>query len=366
MIRDLAEEWRSTFVLCTATQPALERREGAVEIDERWPNGTLTEISRDPQELLNRLARVKVTWSGTEDGAQRCSWDEVASWMARERQVLCIVNLKKHARLLYEKITSSNSEISRGLLHLSTRMCPQHRLDVLSEVRELLRGSEGVCRVVATQLVEAGVDLDFPLILRAMGPLDSIAQAAGRCDREGRLTAKAGSPAGRVVVFEPDVGDAASTPPGAYREATEITRMMTRGGRVSIHDATHIRAYFNRYYQTDLDPNTIEALRRNLDFREVGERFKIISDCTIAVLVPYNEEADALIRRLEYGDIPDMQIFRQLQRYQVGLYPMEFEEARRIGAVYEVRRESNLWVCDLRFYSDQVGLRTDIDEPLIA
>jgi CRISPR-associated endonuclease/helicase Cas3 len=337
-----------------------------VEIDERWPNGTLTEISRDPQELLNRLARVKVTWSGTEDGAQRCSWDEVASWMARERQVLCIVNLKKHARLLYEKITSSNSEISRGLLHLSTRMCPQHRLDVLSKVRELLLGSEGVCRVVATQLVEAGVDLDFPLILRAMGPLDSIAQAAGRCDREGRLTAKAGSPAGRVVVFEPDVGDAASTPPGAYHEATEITRMMTRGGRVSIHNAAHIRAYFDRYYQTDLDPNTIEALRRNLDFREVGERFKIIYDCTIAVLVPYNEEADTLIRRLEHGDVPDMRLFRQLQRYQVGLYPIEFEEARRIGAVYEVRRESNLWVCDLRFYSDQVGLRTDIDEPLIA
>src|SRR5262249_24096862 len=159
------------------------------------------------------------------------------------------------------------------VLHLSNNMCPAHRLERLDDIRRRLQNGED-CIVVSTQLVEAGVDLDFPCVWRAMGPLDSIAQAAGRCDREGRLTHKLGKPGGKVVVFRPEEDE---MPSGEYREAAGITETLAAAGRLSIDDPEVIRAYFDRYYDRDaLDSGRIEECRRACRFATVADSFRMI------------------------------------------------------------------------------------------
>jgi CRISPR-associated endonuclease/helicase Cas3 len=137
-------------------------------------------------------------------------------------QSLTIVNLRDHARELFSVVEAAVAErglAPAGIHHLSTRMCAAHRLRAIETIRGRLK-AKLPCHVVSTQLVEAGVDLDFPLVLRALAPLDSIIQAAGRADREGKLTANLGEPGGRVVVFLPEDN---RTPPNEYAEGTALT-----------------------------------------------------------------------------------------------------------------------------------------------
>jgi len=370
-MHELSRNWGTTFVFCTATQPAFEKPAGALGDDPRWEKGMVKEIVADPKGLFRKLKRVEVCWPGKDGRAEKCSWDEVAEWMASEPRALCVVNLKKHASLLYSKLQEKQGLKKDSLWHLSTRMCPQHRLDVLDSIRAALDDPGRPCRVVSTQLVEAGVDLDFPVVFRAMGPFDSIIQAAGRCDREGKLTASRGQPGGKVIVFEPDdPSGKVTTPPGAYRDATEVTKTMLSAGReVSIHDHAHIRGFFNRYYdpsQSDLDSHDIVGLRNNLDFREIAKRFSMIEESTVAILVPYDKEAERLIEQVKNQGGLDMELSRKLQRYQVGLYPQEFEQAKQNGAIYELLRGSDIWCCEQRFYSRELGFTLESDEVLMA
>lgn len=340
MMKGLADSWGTTFVLCTATQPAFEKPAYASEEDQRWEPGTVREIVPNPEALFSRLNRVNVQWPMSGQN-ERWSWDDLAQRLADEPRVLCIVNMKAHAKELHDRLRENPHMDRARLWHLTTRMCPQHRLDVIARIRAGL-GEDAPCRVVSTQLVEAGVDLDFPVVYRALAPLDSIAQAAGRCDREGRMTAEAGAPAGRVIVFEPALPANRQTPRGAYREATDITR--NRSGQLDIHDPAHIRAYFNAYYgegAEELDQDNIEAHRRKLKFDKVAKKFRMIDTDTRAVLVPYDEKAREKIEMLRDPHKLDFSLLRELRRYQVGLYDgqgdSEFKQAIRNGGHYGSR-----------------------------
>lgn len=238
-------------------------------------------------------------------------------------------------------------------MHLSTRMCAAHRLERIAEVKRRLDLASEPCLLVSTQLVEAGVDLDFPLVYRAMGPLDSIAQSAGRCDREGKLTAAAQRPAGKLIVFRTEDE---KTPPGAYREATDLTSTLAADGELSIDNPDHIRKYFDRLYgEADLG-RAIEDHRKNMRFREIARQFQMIAENTQAVFVPYNSQARALIANVQAAGVLVAPIRRKLQRYLVGLYPEEFKQARHLGVIDEIRPESDLWVCKEGFYDHSVGL----------
>lgn len=213
------------------------------------------------------------------------------------------------------------------------------------------------CIAVSTQLIEAGVDLDFPVVYRAMGPLDSIAQAAGRCDREGQLTASLGKPAGKFIVFEPDEDN---LPLGVYREATERTRAMIREGGLSIDNPDHIRQYFDRLYAEANLGKELEDLRTRMKFRDVSEQFEMIADNTQSVFVPYDAEARDLIAQLNAAGVLNLKLRRRLQRYTVGLYLNEIRAAARVGILYEVRPGSNLWICPEGFYDQKLGFLTDL------
>ena len=344
MMEDLARNWRTTFLFCTATQPAFEKSKTE---DVRWEPGTVQEVMPRPLELFQQLKRVEVEWP-----TGKSTWKEIASGLAAAGRALCIVNTRNHALALYREVSANSAVDSASVFHLSTRMCPAHRLRTITEIKERLENPTAPCIAVSTQLVEAGVDLDFPVVYRALGPLDSIAQAAGRCDREGRLTAALGRPAGRVIVFEPEE---ATLPPGVYSEATERTQVLIREGGLAIDDPDCIRRYFDRLYgEADLGKD-LEELRRNLKFRCVSKEFEMIADNTQSVFVPYDAEARALIVQLNVIGVLHLNVRRRLQRYTVGLYQREFQAASQRGAVYEVRPGSNLWISPEGFYDETLG-----------
>ena len=173
----------ASIVLCTATQPALRTMDG---FKKGFDIGDERELAPNPPELYAALKRVTLEKRGPTDD------ETTAARFAEQTQMLCIVNSRKHARALFDRIRDFS-----GASHLTTLMCPRHRRAVLADLRARLAAGEPV-RLVATSLIEAGVDIDFPEVWRAAAGLDSIAQAAGRCNREFRLSA------GRVVVFEPE------------------------------------------------------------------------------------------------------------------------------------------------------------------
>ena len=199
-IEQLALNYRASVVLCTATQPALRQVDGALR-DGKGTSLALDlpperELAPDPAGLYETLKRVAV-----ERRAEPVADAAIAGRFAEQPQMLCIVNTRRHARALFEAI-----QHLPGAVHLSTQMCARHRRKVLAELRERLKAGAPV-RLVSTSLIEAGVDIDFPEVWRAATGLDSLAQAAGRANREGALKDASGRPRlGRVVVFEPAEG----------------------------------------------------------------------------------------------------------------------------------------------------------------
>jgi len=211
-----------------------------------------------------------------------------------------VVNLKRHVLALLDELTGTE-----GLFHLSTNMCAEHRRDVLEKVRSRLVAGE-TCRLISTQCVEAGVDLDFPLVYRALAPLEAIAQAAGRCNREGKLNGQ--GRLGEVVVFEPNEEKELRWcyPTHAYYQAAEVTRtMLNLYGDLNINDPALYRDYYRRLYDLNNPASQNELLNEAitaLDFPEVAKHYRLINQNTIQVLVPWaerREEFDAL--RIEAG-----------------------------------------------------------------
>ncbi|MDZ7704716.1 MAG: CRISPR-associated helicase Cas3' [Trueperaceae bacterium] len=295
------ERYGSSLVFCTATQPALAPLFRKLNITRE-----VTEIAPDPAHYFQVLTRVRYDTQIKE----RWLWSAVADEMLEDKQALCIVNTKAQARDLYRSLR----EKDRQALHLSTDMCPAHRLKVIRDIREHL-DTGTPCRVVSTQLIEAGVDLDFPLVLRALGPLDSIVQAAGRCNRNSRLEQ------GRVVVFAPEDD---TVPPGAYRSGRDIARNLLSKGDIDLNDPVTFERYFSRLYgRITTDAKEIRALSDKLDFPEVAARFQMIDQDTEGVLVP-QYDPEAVARILSRGLNGYTQ--RALQPYTVTLYSNKIDK----------------------------------------
>lgn len=350
VMRELSTDWGCTLVMATATKPAFEQPEGKCSArNPRWLPGTVREIVPDPAALHRALRRVSIEWRL--DAPLR--WEDLADELLVHGQALCVVNLRDHAACVYDllKVKAQAKGLPpEAIIHLSTRMCAKHRLEELARVRERLRQNLP-CILVSTQLVEAGVDIDFPVGYRALGPLDAIFQVAGRVDREGRMTEQAGRPAGQLVVFLTEDG---KTPPHSYKTATGFTEAIAKTQDVQPDDLFAMEKFFERYYtETDLGKDMLE-LRKKLDFEELAEKFEMISSRAKNVFVPYAEGAKG-IEQLRTTGFMDVKLLRSLQQYTVGLQPWEFERAKQ-QVLYEIIPGSDLWACSPAAYHKQKGL----------
>ena len=309
-LRQLTDNYGATVVLSTATQPAFEVIN---EFRDVAPREIVSES--DSARHFEALRRVEYDWRTDRPR----EWHEIARWIRNERRALVIVNTKRHAMELLDALADPDA------LHLSTLLCAAHRRAVLDTINQRLASGQP-CRVVSTQVVEAGVDLDFPMVFRAEGPLDAVIQAAGRCNREGRLADK-----GRVVVFRPP-DDA--LPPGGYTTGRDILRHMQKPG-FDPDDPATVRSYFEWLTEesTYPDEKKIQPLRDNLDFPAVADKFRMIPDDTYDVIVDYPEPGDktieGLVDRLRNHRGPPREMLRQLQPYTVSLYDSHATRLRK-------------------------------------
>ncbi|MCX7888016.1 MAG: CRISPR-associated endonuclease Cas3'', partial [Verrucomicrobiae bacterium] len=286
-LRELAASYKTSIVLCTATQPALSRRDDFCEGLEG-----VREIIADPVQLATDLNRVDVIALG------RLADTDLVARLAQQHQVLCVVSTRRHARKLFEMLPDRH-----GAFHLSALMCPAHRSLVLRRIRRALeRGAP--CRVISTQLIEAGVDIDFPVVYRSLAGLDSIAQAAGRCNREGKLPER-----GQVFVFEPED----NIPAGFLRQTAQTAQGVIRRFAGDFMTLAAVEEYFRDLYwmQGDrLDAENIlgmlstDLMHGNFPFRDVAEAFQIIRDGMQPVIIPWNKKARALIASLSFVESP--------------------------------------------------------------
>ena len=330
VLRQLVAYYKVTVVLCTATQPDFESRRGF----EGLPD--IREIVPAPEQYFTQLRRVE--YQLPEIG-ETWTWEQVAARVQAERQILVIVNTRRDAAQLLDLLTPDEAideEDDPALFHLSTRLCGAHRREVLAEVRRRLRASEP-CRLIATQVIEAGVDVDFPLVMRAIGPLDRIVQAGGRANREGNMPYL-----GRMIVFAPEGGH---HPKGAYTLGTDITTGLIRGGQANLHDPKLYQAYFRDYYSyPNRDPKDIEGTRQRFDYPLVAEKFRMIEDDSTPVIVHYlyaptmNDEHSVtkLLDSVRRSTNLPRAYLRALQPYTVNLLAHEFKKAQQQGLVQEV------------------------------
>lgn len=351
---ELARNWRASIVLCTATQPALAKSKG-------FSGGfeNVRELAPSPEKLHQRLKRTRLHRVGLADDAR------LAEELRGSPQVLCIVNTRRHARELYERLGDVE-----GAFHLTTLMCARHRSETLDLVRERLKNAAPV-RLVATSLVEAGVDLDFPVVWRAEAGLESISQAAGRCNREGRV------PKGDVFVFEPSDGEG-RTPPPAVRQFADAARVVMRRHSGDPLSLEAIDAYFRELYwskgEAALDTKGI--LRQLADrlsdldfpFETIARQFRLIDDSEVPIVTPWrglrgdDDTVARLLRELEHAPYPG-RIARGLQPYVVQIPPFRRHELVAESAASAVREQEFgrqfVVLTNLDLYRADIGLAPD-------
>ncbi|NPV91075.1 MAG: CRISPR-associated helicase Cas3' [Firmicutes bacterium] len=343
-LSELVAGYHTTVVLCTATQPAINR------YLPKFINPV--ELMEAPSALYEAFKRVDVRYLG------KVTDDELAEKLLNHKQVLYIVNTKKHARLLYQRISGDDS------FHLSTRMCPAHRSSVLAEIKRRLK--EGAaCRVVSTQLIEAGVDVDFPVVYRSMAGIDSVAQAAGRCNREGIL------PNGQVYVFDPE---SHGIPRGWLNRTASLGRQVLE----RYDDPMSLKAiedYFHLLYQVEAEELDRERILADIEeqssklrfpFHTIAEKFKLIEDNTYTVIIPWDDTCLKTLEAAASSPFPGSFI-RRLQRYGVQLFEKEFYEMlaggfldETAGMYFALREEVYQ-----RYYRETTGLEPITESMLL-
>jgi CRISPR-associated endonuclease/helicase Cas3 len=333
-ITQLVRNYGVSAVLCSATQPALGalfQSYGCVT-EELCPK----ELAEDPI-----FKRVKIQQRGV------LGWETVAELMNERQQILCIVNSRKNAQAVFSMLQGE------GCFHLSTLMIPEDRLQQLNEIRSRLK--HGLpCRVVATSLIEAGVDVDFPTVMREEAGLDSILQAAGRCNREGERPLEESV----VIVFRPE-----TKPPRLF--STNIT-----AGRVALEqyadptDAKIMECYFRELLALKgdkaLDKNDILGQLGNgsFPFQSVAEQFHLIDNGTATLYIPIGE-GKALLERYRSGE-RSKQLMRKLGRYGVNIYDTHCRALYDAGDIVPLD-DGSYYLVDLGLYNSKTGLSLEAD-----
>lgn len=357
VLKELVARYGCTVVLCTATQPALHHRESFKEgIQHIRPI-----IPPEAEQALHRaLKRVEIDWSMARETVPL---ETLAESIMRHPCVLTIVHRKADARQLYRLLKAHRPD--ERVFHLSTNMCPAHRRKVLRRIRAALgdwRKRGAPVRVVSTQLIEAGVDLDFPVVFRALAGLDSIAQAAGRCNREGRLKGL-----GQVFVFRSE-----SPPPPDLQHAFDESCIVLQqtGYCLDLSDPKVFTRFFAEVYQKlDRDQGAVMPLLKTLSWDTAARRFHMIRDeGQVPLIVPYDAEGRRRLEKaqkhLSLGLPLNRAHFRSLQAYTISVFQSATKKIQ--SALCPLYPESEARVLDLtlypQFYDDHFGLSADEDD----
>ena len=338
-IEALVRHYACTAVLCTATQP---------------PLGQFFPADLQPIEICPALMENADFFRRTTIRLREEAMTEerLAAELAAQERVLCIVNVKKTAQRIFDLLGEQE-----GTYHLSTNLYPVHREQVLEEIRARLKDGKP-CRVISTSLVEAGVDLDFPCVYREINGLDSIVQAAGRCNREGRRSAE------ESVVHVFSLEKLAKN----AQLAAEITKNVARSFAEDLASPEAIRCYFEELYDLSgknrLDKKDIMGKSGKFAFADIADDVRLIEDRTKPIFIPQTEEGQALLARLEQGE-RSRSLMRKVGRYIVTVYTgyaeAPFEQLAAQGKIRML--DENLAVLvDMEAYDSQKGLSNNVGE----
>ena len=345
IISELYKNYGCSVVLCTATQPILGK-------SSLMPSGfeKIHEIIKKPEELYNNFKRVKINYI-----KEKLDPENIAERMSKYDQVLTIVNTRKTARLVFDSLP--DEDFGTGHFHLSAMMCPDHRSDVLKKIRAELKNNKK-CRVVSTQLIEAGVDVDFPVVYREIAGLDSIAQAAGRCNRENNKKQ------GDVFVFQSE----ALLPPGYLRQSAESGLRALKEYKDDPLNLTAIKSYFTDFYGKQklahgFDKKGIMDMARvpldAIPFKKISDEFSLIEDITHGIIVPYGKDGEKIIeslRKCQYKIVP-REIRRVVQRFIVQVHQNIFYSLMHSGVLEDLFEDGQFVVLiNPDIYSHQFGL----------
>lgn len=350
-IRALSDFFDSSIVLCTATQPAINRSE---DFDIGLDN--TREIIDDVKSLFSVLKRVEVEPIGT------ISDLKLSQRFKSHDQVLCIVNRRQQAQDIFEEL-NVNGE-SAAHFHLSALMCPKHRSQTLEIIKSRLKNNE-ITKVISTQLIEAGVDIDFPVVYRSMAGLDSIAQAAGRCNRNGRLKS-----IGKTYIFEAEDSEKERY----FRDTAQVTREV-----MSLHEdllsPQAVEQYFDLYYYKNKDRWDQKKILENFQhgscenfpllfqFKQASKDFKLIENDQVPILIQYDEKAESCLDTLRNQTKPiNRDLLRKLQPYTVNIPKYLFEKHMTL---FEPLRDGDFYaLCYPNpHYSNKMGLILDGNSP---
>lgn len=335
---ELVTNYGASAVFCTATQPGLERF---------LPESTrIRELAPDPGALFEFYKRVEVKHLGT------LTDEDLLARLQAHNQALCIVNTRRHASGLFGGLRGE------GNFHLSTLMCPAHRRAKLAEIKQRLTSGEP-CRVVSTTVMEAGVDLDFPVGYRALAGLDSINQAAGRVNREMKRGVC------EMFIFEPKSEYIKKTP-AFLKQSAEVARVILRDQPETPISIPAIAAFFGKLY--DLQDPTISFDYKRImqcfdshdgrfEFETAARAFQIIEDPTVTVIIPFNDTAEQLIEELKYTNYP-FSTLRRLQPYTVSVFESEFDKLSSRGVIVTINETYHILNPDYtrEYYDPECGL----------
>jgi len=341
VLKGLVNHFGVTVVLMSATQPSLKGKIGT-ETNSIEGLENVIEIIADPDSLAKDFKRSEFVLPKELNNVQ--SWEEIAEELTVYDQILCIVNTRNDCRQLH-------SLMPEGTIHLSGFMCGEERSEIISEIKIKLRNNEPV-KVISTQLVEAGVDIDFPVVYRALTGLDSIAQAAGRCNRENKL-----KDGGKVVVFVPPK----SSPSGFLRKAEDAGKAIIRNHLNAEFTPSLYSEYFkylysnlNSFDEVDFYSHLVrDAMKFEFQFRTFAQKFNMIDNKKqISIIVKYKSN-DSLIKHLRFqGASKDL--LRKLQRYIVNVPIYTFNKIREANYVEDI---NGYWVqSDPSLYKPGLGL----------
>ena len=343
-IKELSQNYRCSVVMCTATQPAVQAENGFYRGFEN-----VREIAPKPTALFDKLRRTTVQHIGKQTDA------DLLAKLGEHPQMLVIVNNRRHARSLYDQ-----AKHLEGTFHLTTLMCAKHRSQKLDEIRARLKNGEP-CRVIATSLIEAGVDVDFPLVMRAEAGLDSVAQAAGRCNREGKRPSENSF----VWIFTPE--EQWKAPPELAAQAA-VMRLTADSFSDDLLSTQAVAAYFAELYQlksSELDNKKILKMHndtgQSLDFpfQTIADKFRMIESHMQPLIIPFDGEAENLISSLHHADHIGG-LLRKLQLYTVQIPKNALAALYKAGRIEPIN-EKNFGkqfytLIGLDLYDDVAGL----------